>query len=259
MPFPKVTREDVLEKLEKVDIRKGDVIYVPSFTPILGNAENIIDDTIDALIEVVGVGGTIVMPTFNWDYCKGEVFDPETSPSQVGVLTEMFRKRTSVLRSITPPWCTFAATGKLAKEIVGIKGTSPFGRDSILEFLYEINAKYVLLGCLYNESVVHLHWLEERFEVPYRYWKQFKGQVKIKGELVKNISYMYARRLDTDATIDSNHLTTAFEKTGKVKVEKLGLGELRSFGTKDYVEFMIPYFEKDRLVALRQEDRKGFE
>ena len=259
MPFPKVTKRDVIEKLEKVDIRKGDVIYVPSFTPILGNTENIIDDTIDALIEVVGADGTVVMPTFNWDYCKGEVFDPETSPSQVGVLTEMFRKRIGVLRSITPPWCTFAATGKMAKEIVGIKGTSSFGSDSILEFIYEINAKYVLLGCSYNEGAVHIHWLEERFEVPYRYWKQFKGQVKTKGELVKNISYMYARRLDTDVTIDSNHLTTAFEKTGKVKVEKLGLGELKSFRTKDYVEFMIPYFKKDTLVVLRSEGRRNSE
>jgi len=259
MPFPKVTKNDVLEKLEKVGIRKGDIIYVPSFTPILGNIENIIDDTIDALIEVVGGDGTIVMPTFNWDYCKGEVFDPATTPSQVGVLTEMFRKRTGVLRSTTPPWCTFAATGKLSKEIVGIKGTSSFGSDSILEYLYEINAKYVLLGCSYNEGAVHIHWLEERFEVPYRYWKQFKGQVKTKGELVKNISYMYARRLDTDVTIDSNHLTTAFEKTGKVKVEKLGLGELKSFRTKDYVEFMIPYFKKDRLVVLRTEDRRNSE
>lgn len=259
MPFPKVTKRDVIEKLEKVGIRKADVIYVPSFTPVLGNAENIIDDTIDALIEAVGADGTVVMPTFNWDYCKGEVFDPETTPSQVGVLTEMFRKRTGVLRSIAPPWCTFAATGKLAKEIVGIKCTSSFGRDSILGFLYDINAKYVLLGCSYKEGAVHIHWLEEKYEVPYRYWKQFKGQIKIKEKLVENVSYMYARRLDTVVTIDSNHLTTAFEKTGKVKVEKLGLGELRSFGTKDYVEFMIPYFEKDGLVALRQEDRKGFE
>lgn len=259
MPFPKVTKRDVIEKLEKVDIRKGDVIYVPSFTPILGNAENVIDDTIDALIEVVGADGTIVMPTFNWDYCKGEVFDPETTCSQVGILTERFRKKKGVYRSITPPWCTFAATGKLAKEIVCIKGTSSFGSDSILEYLYEINAKYVLLGCSYNEGAVHIHWLEERFEVPYRYWKQLKGQVKIKGKLIKDVSYMYARDLDTDVTIDSNHLTTVFEKTGKVKVEKIGLGGLRSFSTKDYVEFMIPYFEKDKLVVLRPEDRKNFE
>ena len=259
MPFPTATKEDILEKLKKIGVKQGEIIYVSSFMPILGNSSNLLNDTIDALIDSVGNNGTIVMPTFNWDYCKGEVFDPETSPSQVGVLTEMFRKRAGVLRSITPPWCTFAATGKMAKEIVGIKGTSSFGSDSILEFLYEINAKYVLLGCSYKQGAVHIHWLEERFETPYRYWKQFKGQVKIKGELVKNISYMYARRLGTDVTIDSSHLATAFEKTGMVKVEKIGLGELKSFRTKDYVEFMIPYFKNDRLAVLRSEDRRNFE
>ncbi len=259
MPFPVLTKKDIIEKLDKLGVKKGDIIYVASFASILGSSKNILRDTIDALIESVGVDGTVVMPTFNWNYCKGEVFDPETSPSQVGVLTEIFRKRTGVLRSITPPWCTFATVGKLAEYIVSIKGTSSFGSDSILEYLYEMNAKYVFLGCAFSEGAVHIHWLEERFEVPYRYWKQFKGQVRIRGELVKNVSYMYARRVDTDATINSNHLTTAFEKTGKVKVEKLGLGELKSFKTKDYVEFMIPYFEKDKLVVLQPDARKYYE
>ncbi len=258
MSFFTITKKELIGKLKKIGLEQGDIIYVPSFTSILGNAPNVLDDTIDALIEVVGVDGTVVMPTFNWNYCKGEVFDPETTPSQVGVLTEVFRKRPGVRRNIIPPWCTFAAIGKSANDIVSIEGTSSFGDDSILQYLYDINAKYVMLGCTYNEGAVHIHWLEEKFEVPYRYMKQFKGKVRLNGKLVENVSCMYARDLDKNALIDSSHLTDIFDKRSLVKIEKLGYGELRVFRTKDYVEFMTPYFENDRLAVLLPEAAKHF-
>src|SRR3989304_1536981 len=207
MPFPRVTKGDILEKLRKVGVEKGDIIYTASFMPILGNSPALMNDTIDALREAVGKEGTVVMPVFNWDYCSGAIFDPKETPSQVGVLTEAFRKSSGVIRSITPPWCTFVAAGKKAEEIVAIRGTSSFGSDSIAQYLYDVNAIYVLIGCGYNDAVIHIHWLEEEFEVPYRYWKRFKGLVKINDSLVKNVSYMYARRLDIKAEIDSHHIT----------------------------------------------------
>lgn len=258
MPFPKVNKEDVIEKLQRVGVQQGDDIYVASFAAVLGNEANVLDDVIDALIEIVGSQGTVIMPTFNWNYCSGEIFDPEVTPSQVGVLTEIFRKKPGVLRSITPPWCTFAAIGKYAKDIANIKGTSPFGIDSIPQFLYDINVKYVLLGCPYKDGVMHTHWLEEKYEVPYRYWKQFKGKVIIEGEMTINVSYMYARNLEINADIDPTPLTELFDKSGKVKSEKLGLGEVRSFRVKDYCDFVIPYLEKDKLILLIPEARKYF-
>lgn len=258
MGFPYITKSKILEKLNKVGVQNGDVIYVASFVSILGNGSNLLDDTIDALLEAVGEEGTVVMPVFNWDYCSGSVFDPLETSSQTGVLTEFFRKCPGVLRSCTPPWCTFAAKGKRANEIIAIKGTSSFGPDGILQYLYDINAKYVLLGCSYNEGAVHVHWLEEKYEVPYRYWKQFAGKVKLNGELQDNVSQMYARRLDINTDIDTHPLADIFDTTDKVKREPLGLGHVRCFRVKDYVEFMTPYFEKDRLAVLNPEARENF-
>ncbi len=259
MGFPTVTKQEIIVKLGNVGVKKGDLIYVASYMPILGNSPSLLDDTIDALTEAVGKEGTVVMPTFNYDYCKGSLFDPTETPSQVGVLTENFRKRPGVLRSFSPPWCTFAACGKRSDEIVKIKGTSSFGIDGIPQYLYDANTRYVLLGCPYADAVIHIHWLEEKFEVPYRYWKQFKGKVRIAGKIENNVSYMFARRLDVGADIEYSHLAEAFEKTGKVNVEKLGLGHLRSFKVKDFVDFMNPYFEKDKLIVLLPEARKYFE
>jgi len=259
MSFPIVSKQEIIQKLEKVGVEKGDIIYVASFMPIMGNSPTILDDTNNALIEAVGDQGTVIMPVFNWDYCHGSIFDPLETVSQVGILTENFRRRRGVLRNISPPWCTYAAAGKKAGEIAEINGTSAFGSDGVSQYLLDENVRYVLIGCNYNDSVIHVHWLEEKFEVPYRYWKQFKGKVRINSEIINNVSYMYARRLDVDTRIDSHRLTSEFEKTGKVKIEKIGLGELRSFRAKDYVEFIAPYFENDRLAVLLPEVRKYFE
>lgn len=259
MGFVKVTKEDIIEKLKKVGLQKGDMVYVASFIPVLGKSPTLLEDTIEALITVVGGEGTVVMPTFNWGYCNGDVFDPIKTPSKVGVLTEAFRKYTGVLRSVTPPWCTFAAIGKNANEIVAIEGTSSFGSNGIVQYLYDRNTRYILLGCPYEDAVIHLHWLEEKYEVAYRFWKQFKGQININGKLIDNVSYMYARRTDIDTEIDSSSMTRLFDESDKVSIEKIGLGHLRSFLVKDYVEFMTPYLEKDKNCLLPKDSSGYFE
>ncbi len=102
MGFVKITKEGIVGKLKVVGLQKGDIVYVASFMPVLGNSSTLLEDTIEALIDVVGGGGTVVMPAFNWDYCSGDVFDPIKTPSKVGVLTEAFRKYSGALRSVTP-------------------------------------------------------------------------------------------------------------------------------------------------------------
>jgi aminoglycoside 3-N-acetyltransferase len=258
MGFPILSKQEILQKLEKVGVKKGDVVYVASFSPVLGNGPNVLDDSLDALMEMVGKEGAIIMPAFNWDYCSGAVFDPLTTPSKVGVLTEAFRKRPDVSRSITPPWCTFLVWGREAKKIISIKGTSGFGADGIPQYLFDENVRYILIGCSYNDAVIQVHWLEEKYEVPYRFWKQFRGQVLLENELVSDVSSMYARRLDIDAEIDSEPLTAQFDESDKVSVEMLGLGKLRSFLTRDYVDFMTPFFEEDKLCLLTPEAREAF-
>ena len=258
MGFPSVTKSEILDQLRKVGVQTGDTIYVPSFMPVLGIGPNILDDTVDALLETVGRTGTVVMPVFNWDYCSGSVFDPLNTPSKTGVLTEHFRKRSGVLRSQTPPWCTFAAWGNKAGEITAIEGTSSFGSDGILQFLYDVNAKYVLLGCSYNEGVVHVHWLEEKYEVPYRFRKRFAGSVRLNGEIQENISYMFARQLNTNTDIDSHPLTDIFDRSEKVNIEPLGIGHMRCFRVQDYVRFMEPHFAKDKLAVLTPEAKANF-
>lgn len=258
MPFPKISENDLISCFKKVGIEESDLIYVASYMPIFGPDPDILQKTVSALQYCVGSEGTIVMPTFNWSYCGSGSMDLNETPSQVGVLTEFFRKTKGVTRSQTPPWCTFASWGALSEEISAIRGSSPFGPDGIPQYLHDKNAKFLLIGCPYEDAVIHTHWLEEELQVPYRYWKRFLGAVTNGDSITPDVSYMYARYLDIDTTIDTKAITAEFEKSGAVKIEGLGLGKIRCFAIRDYTSCMRPYIEKDPLVLLDETSREQY-
>ena len=50
-----------------------------------------LNDIADFFIEYIGVKGTLIIPTFNFNFCKGESYSIKETPSQMGVLSEVFR------------------------------------------------------------------------------------------------------------------------------------------------------------------------
>src|SRR3989344_5902887 len=57
---------------------------------------------IDVLLRAVGKNGTVVMPTFNYAFCRGVPFNVQKTPSEVGTLSEFFRGERHVVRSKHP-------------------------------------------------------------------------------------------------------------------------------------------------------------
>ena len=69
----------------------------------------------DVLEEILGEDGTLVVPTFNYSFTQGDVFDIRHSPSSVCVISEYFRNRTGVVRSSDPIF-SVAAKGRHANR-----------------------------------------------------------------------------------------------------------------------------------------------
>jgi aminoglycoside 3-N-acetyltransferase len=122
---------------------------------------------IKLLQELVGSEGTIVMPTFPFlgkqlHYVeKGRAFDVLRTPSQVGLITEVFRRMPEVVRSLHPTH-PFAAWGKHAEDLLGthhLGGT--FGDNSPIFRLQHYNGLVVGLGTGFRDSFTILHVAEE--------------------------------------------------------------------------------------------------
>jgi aminoglycoside 3-N-acetyltransferase len=158
-----VTKEDIIKGLRMLGLRPGDGVVVHSSLSSFGRVEGGADTVVDAILEVIGPEGTLVVPTFNYE---PEVFDPQETPSVVGAITEAVRKRPNAIRSKHPTH-SVAAIGRLADVIVeDHEKVHPFGRGSALFKLLQANGKILQLGTdMTTCSMVHV--AEEIAEVPY--------------------------------------------------------------------------------------------
>ena len=84
-------------------INHGDFILLHSNTSRIyrafrkHNPKFTIDNLLEYLLGLVGDNGTIMFPTFNFNFCDSKTFNINQTRSQMGVLTECARKSTVIL------------------------------------------------------------------------------------------------------------------------------------------------------------------
>jgi len=180
-----VDREQLVAGLRAIGLRAGDALFFHSSLRSFGWVEGGPDTVIDSAIEAVSPGGTVVVPTFvqrvggtHASYSQRRVaWDIERSPSDVGAITETFRKRRDAVRS-DDPCNSMAAIGADAEAAMSHHGCceprlSPwgpmsFGRGSPWDWLVERNAAYLLMGVRFTAcSIFHyaqILWMQRKYD-----------------------------------------------------------------------------------------------
>jgi aminoglycoside 3-N-acetyltransferase len=158
-----LTRQDIVNDLRALGVGPGMTLMVHSSLAALGHVEGGAGAVIEALIEAVGPEGTVAMPAMS-----GGVFEIETSPSNVGTITEVFRTWPGVKRSFHPSHSA-CAIGPRANFLLedtldhptAIGAESPWGRLARLP-----EAHVLLLGVDQDRNTL-LHHPEEVVRAPY--------------------------------------------------------------------------------------------
>jgi aminoglycoside 3-N-acetyltransferase len=154
----------IADDLRSLGLAQGMNLVVHSSLSSLGQVEGGADAVIDALLEAIGERGTLAMPTFTFP--PDAVFDPRTTRSTTGLITETFRRREGVLRSIHPTH-SVAAFGLLAGHFVdGHRTATALGVDSPLHRL-AVSGGFVLLLGVGHTSNAMVHVGEAAARVPY--------------------------------------------------------------------------------------------
>lgn len=136
-------------------ISLGDSIIVSSSFASL-NAAFSPNQLIDTLLNIVGPTGNIVMPFYppgnseEW-VRSGQVFDMQSTPSSMGILTQKFSERPDVVKSMHP-FKAVVAWGKDADKIVSRHHLSrtPFDESSPYGWLLRNPSKSLGLGVKNN-------------------------------------------------------------------------------------------------------------
>ena len=154
---PYLTQEEVKAALTEVGVEQGDVLLGHFALNWFGYIEGGAESLIDTLLELLGPEGTLVMPTFSFSWLGRAPFDPGTTPSRVGAVTNCFWRRPGVKRSAHPTH-SFAAFGKHAPTILaGHNHTqSPLSEDGPLGRLEALGGKILMFAPPNSNTSMHV-------------------------------------------------------------------------------------------------------
>ena len=195
----------IRELASQFRLNKGDNVFVTSdvkallYDCIQHNDETDIQIIIDGIIDAIGPEGTLVFPTFNWAFCKGEPYDHYKTPCKTGSLGKEALKRKDFRRTKHPIY-SFAVWGKGQEEMCVLTNRSSFGIDSPFTYMLEHNFRNLFIDKDLQHSFVFVHYVEETVgPVSYRYLKDFTADYTDEYGNTKPATYsMNVRDLDLD-------------------------------------------------------------
>jgi len=207
-----------------------------------------------SLLEAVGRTGTVLVPTYSYSIGKGEIFDPAETPSTIGDFTEHFRLLPGAIRS-AEPMLSVAGIGPHAESLLSELPKTCYGLDSVYDRLQKLGprAKILTIGLgLYWAT--YRHYIEERANVPFRFPKHFKGQVRLNGvERSESWEYFAAPRIE-NCQPNGVPLEQIATHLNLYRSAPLGRGTIGVIGCQDYLQIGLKAFaENPWLTAIGPE------
>ena len=150
--------EGYLQSLKKTlresGIKTGNVLYVASDLAgvvvdarkdlqILSEEDRVrfCDGIVNALQELVGADGQLLVPVFTWTFCAGTPFDYRKTKGEVGILgNHILFHRTDFARTAHPLY-SFMVWGRDTEMLCRMQNQDSWGRQSPFAYLHRIGAK----------------------------------------------------------------------------------------------------------------------
>ncbi len=204
-------------------LNRGDTVWISSdVKELIYSCMEHDDDTdmnvlIDRIQEIITPSGTLLIPTFNWDFCKGIAYDIKKTPCRTGVIGKCALKRDDFKRTKHPIY-SFAVWGAGTEELVSMNNKSSFGADSPFSYCKDHDAKNIFIDVECQHSFTFVHYVEEQIGVKYRYLKDFTADYRDEDGSVSQRTYsMNVRDLDLDIFVTIFPFEEDFKKAGASK------------------------------------------
>ena len=242
-----LTFAQLVEGFQKLGVEQGDTLLVHSSYKSFGEVDGGPATVIRALEAVLGTDGegTLIMPTFNFDFNKGEAWDVRTTPSRMGVLTELVRTDPRAKR-VFHPFYSFAILGKHAEMLGSLRYRSAYERDSVFGKLHELDGKIMVIGLSYNNSMTFFHHIEQMEGVDYRFLKQFTGEVTDEnGNTYTDTFEMLVRDIDKGVMTMVDPMGALMEEAGVIRSRKIGDADVKLMKANEVYEFTAREMKRD--------------
>jgi aminoglycoside 3-N-acetyltransferase len=239
------TPADFLALLQRIGVKPGDVLLIHSsfdrFDGFTGSAM----DVILALQKAVSPGGTLLMPTQPFSgsalayVSRATIFDVDRTPSQVGLLTEVFRRCADVVRSVHPTH-PVAAWGAQAAEMIADHhlARTPCGAGTPFGRLLTCDGKILTLGTGMR-AMTFYHAVEEILEPEMPFTPFTKEVFSLKsrcrdGTILESTTYLFDR--DVSGRRNMQKLIPALKARGAWREGRVGTLPVLLLEAKEVLE-----------------------
>ncbi len=97
-----------------------------------------------------------------------------------------------------------------------------------------------------------MHFVEQKYGIPYRFIKKFKGKIKIGNDFKEFIFDYNVRPLDKNVNYDLEGIADFLEGEGVLKKAELGNSKIRAINAVDAFNGIIKGFKQDKYLLLNK-------
>jgi aminoglycoside 3-N-acetyltransferase len=251
------TKELLKDQLSLIGITAGDTLLIHSSMSKIGFLENGAKTLVEALLESIGEDGNLLMPNspnagLQLDYIrKLTVFDVQESPSQLGAISEYFRKLPTAKRSAHPTE-PVSCVGKNADFFVNdhFGNLTPYNNNSPFYKVAQRRGKILYIGVTLANAGTSLHLLEDiikDFEFSVYFPEEFEVTVKMEnGEFKKMKTLVHDPNQSKKRKCDE--LIPLFKNKKALKEVKIGKAVTLLVDAHKMLEVMIDEYKKNGVT-----------
>jgi aminoglycoside 3-N-acetyltransferase len=232
-------------KLKAMGISEGDTILMHSGFKFLNGFNGTPDQVIECILNIIGRSGNLLMVSMpyrgsTYEYLKkGIPFDVNNTMSAMGIITETFRRRPGVVRSLNPAH-PILACGPAAEWIISDHEKTMYscGQGSPFEKILQFNAKAFFFD-VPPRLMTFSHYLEDLFKetLPVKLYEDTPLEsivIDVSGNkrVVKTYVFSYVAR----TCRDGRNLRRALIRDKVMKTEIIGRTKLAVVNLKQVVE-----------------------
>lgn len=230
-------REELAAKLQDIGLSRGDTLVVfCNLANIKKHTGIIVNKQVSAFLlaavgDVIGKEGSIVVPTFNWDFTKGKDYNHEKTESQMGYFSNYVLFTQDSIRSFHPVY-SFACLGPLAEQICANVSRSSFGPGSVFERLHKLDAKMLFIDVDFS-GCAYIQYIEQAAGINYRRLKYLVGNVTRDGKTWHDEFSFFVRQTAMNVIPEYSNLEKTMKREAELPEASFGESRIMLAGCKE--------------------------
>jgi len=219
----------------------------PFFRAIGYSDNQVVEELLQVIIDAAA-DRSLLMPAFSNGYNSNK-FNLDAEPSTAGVLSNAFRQRHGVIRTLSA-FFSFSVKGPAIPEVYDLMPQDAWGDDSIYHWMELKNARFIMLGVDPSHcSFIHrVEWLLSDL-ITYRYLKTFEGILCRNSINIQCQERVFVRSLMPEAINDFRVLNEPLKNSGMITSFVQGI-PVSLYDANQVLSSILPLMQEDPFITV---------